>query len=177
MIYSPKKDSFFLVDFLKQYLETQKKDLKVLDMGTGSCIQAETISKFIDKKNILCVDINPEAIEIANLKGFYAIQSDLFFNISEKFDLIIFNAPYLPEHKFDKQLDTTGGKKGDETIIRFLKQIKNNLNKNGKIILLLSSLTPKEKINQIIEDNNIKIISKKSKKIFFETLEIWVMAV
>ena len=84
-----------------------------------------------------------------------------------KFDLILFNPPYLPEDKFDKGLDTTGGKNGSEVINKFLIQAKRYLNKNGKILILTSSLTKKI---------NWQIYSKKKlaeKRIFFETLYVW----
>ena len=138
-------------------------------MGTGSGILSETASKFLDKKNILAADINPDAIKIVKQKGFKTIKTNLFKEIKEKFDLITFNAPYLPKDKRepkDSQLATTGGKRGDEISLKFLKQAKKHLNKNGKIFLLISSLTPLDKLNKF----NLKIVPKK--KIFMEELLI-----
>ena len=132
-------------------------------MGTGSGILSETTSKFLDKKNILAADINTEAIKLVKEKGFKTIKTNLFSKITEKFDLITFNAPYLPK---DSQLATTGGKRGDEISIKFLKQAKKHLNKNGKIFLLISSLTPSDKI----EKYNPATVAKK--KIFIEELKI-----
>ncbi len=86
-----------------------------------------------------------------------------------RFDLITFNAPYLPldsREPKSSQLATTGGKKGDEISLEFLKQAKKHLNKNGKIFLLISSLTPMDKIKRF----NPKIVAKK--KIFMEELLI-----
>ena len=73
----------------------------------------------------------------------------VFEKISGKFDLILFNPPYLPEDKREdtaSSIATTGGKKGDEIILRFISKAKSHLNNNGIILLLLSSLTPKDKI-------------------------------
>ena len=83
--------------------------------------------------------------------------------------MITFNAPYLPEAKHEpkcSKLITTGGKKGDEISLKFLKQAKEHLNENGRILLLISSLTPLEKINKF----EPKILAKK--KLFFEELKI-----
>jgi methylase of polypeptide subunit release factors len=90
--------------------------------------------------------------------------------------LIAFNPPYLPEDKReDKEsaLTTTGGKRGDEIIVKFLKDAKKHLNKNGIVLLLVSSLTPKEKILKILEKNSLKYEIISSQKFFFETLEVW----
>jgi len=109
-------------------------------------------------------------------QGFKAIKSDLFKNIENSFDLIIFNPPYLPESKYDKEKDTTGGKRGDETILRFLKQVKKYLNKNGKIFLLMSSLTPKYRIEKEIEKQGIICKKITEKILFFETLEVYILS-
>jgi release factor glutamine methyltransferase len=167
-IYQPSDDSYFFTNFLKKHLK-KFKPKSYLDMGTGSGILTETTSKFIDKKNILAVDINPSAVKLLKQKGFNAIKSNLFKKIKDKFDLITFNAPYLPLDKRepkDSQLATTGGKKGDEITVKFLKQAKKHLNKNGKIFLLISSLTPINKIKKF----NPKIVARK--KQFFEQLLI-----
>ena len=171
-MYQPSEDSIFFAEFLKKYLASLKldkcKSYKYLDMGTGSGILSETASKFIKKQNILAADINKKSVEHVRKKGFNAIKSDLFSNIKErlKFDLITFNAPYLPEDKYDKKQDLTGGKKGDEITLKFLKQAKQHLNKNGKILLLISSHTPQNKIKKY----KPKIAAKK--KLFFEELII-----
>ena len=90
---------------------------------------------------------------------------------SFKFDLIIFNPPYLPleeKEPLDSQLSTTGGKKGNEILIRFLSQAKKHLNKNGKILIVFSSLTPS--VNKIIKKYNFKFKKLDEEKIDFETL-------
>jgi len=138
-------------------------------MGTGSGILAETASKFINKKNIIPVDINSESIKLLKQKGFKAVKSNLFENIKNKFGLITFNAPYLPLDKREpkeSQLATTGGTKGDEISVKFIKQAKKHLNKKGKIFLLISSLTPMNKIKK----HSPKIVARK--KIFMEELLI-----
>ena len=180
-IYQPAEDSYFFSEFLEEYLfksisphsaiwSTPKgAKIRYLDMGTGSTILSYTMSKFLDKKNILATDINPNAVKLAKKKGFNAIRTNLFEKIKGKFDLITFNAPYLPEDSQEpksSRLATTGGKRGDEISVKFLKQAKKHLNKNGKVFLLISSLTPMDKINRFKH----KIVARK--KIFMEELLI-----
>ena len=140
-------------------------------MGSGSGIQAQTCKK-LGFNNILTADISREAVKHLKQQGFKSIKSNLFSKINKKtkknkFDLIIFNPPYLPEDKYDKEKDTTAGKKGYEVIIKFLKQAKQHLNNHGRIFLLISSLTLKSRIKKF----KPKLVAKK--RIFFEDLLIY----
>lgn len=168
-IYPPLDDSYFFSNFLESYLAKSGKEIKYLDMGTGGGILSRAVTKFISKKNITASDINQKAVKILKLEGFNTVKSNLFSDIKGKFDLITFNAPYLPEdprEPKDSKILTTGGKRGDEVSLRFLKKAKGHLRKNGKIFLLISSLTPRDKINKF----SPKIVSRK--KLFQEELLI-----
>lgn len=172
-MYKPQEDSYLFEEFLKQYLESLDKDqlesVKLLDIGTGSGILVKKALEYLDKDSVLAVDINPKVVESVKQQGINCIKSDLFSSVNEKFDIILFNAPYLPLDKDepeDSRLETTAGKKGDEIIIKFLSQAKDYLNKNGKIFLLVSSLTPMNRIDKY--KPKIKAI----KKLFFEQLYI-----
>ena len=152
MLYLPAEDSFLLEKEVKSYIiKLKDKNIKVLDMGSGSGIQAKAcLSSGIKSSNVLCADIDQEAINFLNKQKLKTVQTNLFSKIKNsknnkknKFDLIIFNAPYLPEDKngYDNGLDTTAGKKGNEVILEFLKQAKTYLNKGGRILLLFSNLS------------------------------------
>ncbi len=180
-VYEPSDDSYFFAEFLQDYfLKNAPKGYPLtakvsnyLDMGTGSGILSETALKFINKNNILAIDIDKDSCEFVAKKGFQVLQSNLFSKLSKfnKFDLITFNAPYLPEdpdnfEPADSKRITTGGEKGDEISLKFIKQAKQHLTKYGKIFLLISSLTPTERINKF----KPKIVARK--KIFMEELLI-----
>lgn len=169
-VYEPSDDSFFFAGFLKNYVK-KNKPKTFLDMGCGSGILAKTVSNFFKKSDILCADINPAAVSATRLIGFKTIKSNLFSKVpkNKKFDLITFNAPYLPEAENepqDSKLITTGGKNGDEISLKFLKQSREHLREGGKILLLISSLTPLDRINKF----KPKVLTKKS--LFFEKLLI-----
>ena len=173
-IYQPQEDSYLFADFLKKYLSKKTtshkpKATSYLDMGTGSGILSKTASKFLNKKNILAADINPDAVKLLKQEGYNTIKTNLFSKIKDRFDLITFNAPYLPldpREPKSSQLATTGGKRGDEISVEFIHQAKKHLNKDGKIFLLISSLTPMSKIKRFKH----KIVARK--KIFMEELLI-----
>ena len=171
MIYTPAEDSSLLAHTLPTYV----KKKSVLDMGTGSGILAETAFKAKAKK-VLAVDINPEAIRLLKKKGIPSRISNLFSKVTETFEVILFNPPYLPrdsQEDKESQRITTGGKKGDELILRFLKQAPKHLAKEGVILLLLSSLTPREKITSLLKKQKLKHRSVAQEKLFFETLDVW----
>ncbi len=175
-IYQPSEDSYLMSRILKEEIPkllNKNPELKFLEIGAGSGIHLETAKQSgIKIENIFSVDINPKAVEHCNLLGFQCIKSDLFENIIEKYDIIIFNPPYLPEDKnepSDSKIATTGGKKGNEIILRFLEKAKNHLEKNGKIFLITSSLS---------KDIDFEKLGYKSKeigceKLFMEKLCIW----
>lgn len=174
-IYQPAEDSHLLSEVIKKI--KINKDDKILDMGSGSGIQAHTILSLnkINSQNLTLIDINPKAI--SNLKKTFKNKvkikkSNLFQKISkkEKFNIIIFNPPYLPEDKDEpksSQLATTGGKHGSEIINKFLKQAKSHLTSGGKIFLLTSSHTKK------INWQKWKKKKVATKNLFFEKLWVW----
>jgi len=169
MIYEPQEDSFLLAKYVKKYAQG-----KVLDMGSGSGIQAETALE--KTKDVLAVDINPEVIERLKQKGINVQFSDLFSSIKEKFDLIIFNPPYLPDDEREDEESkkiTTGGKEGFEIIDRFLKDAKKYLNKKGKILIVFSSLSGD--ILGLFKKYNYQYRLLKEKNIFFEKLFIYLV--
>ena len=145
-IYPPKEDSFFLSDFVDKKVK-KLHPKKILDMGSGTGILAKcAIDSGLDIVNIFVSDINPKSIKILEKDFKNVFLSDLFDKIPKKpkFDLIIFNPPYLPLDKKEPKsssLSTTGGKKGSEIINKFLINAKDYLKKDGEVLLLISSLT------------------------------------
>lgn len=149
-------------------------NIKILDMGTGSGIQALTC-KSLGFNNITAADINKQAVARLKKQKIKAIQSNLFSKINkkERFNLIIFNPPYLPENKYDKEPDTTAGKQGYEIIIRFLKQAKQHLEEPGTILLLFSSLSRPSAIKKQAKNLNYNLKLLNKKRLFFEEIYIY----
>ena len=177
MIYQPADDSYLLQETLEKFLVDKNKNFKILDLGSGTGILAQTCKKF-GFNNILTADIDEKAVDFLKNKGFKAIQSNLFSDINKnkKFNLIIFNPPYLPEDSRepqDSKLQTTAGKKGYELIIRFLKQAENYLLKNGVILLLFSSLSKPNIILKKAKELNYEFNLLARKKLFFEELFVY----
>ena len=117
-------------------------------------------------------DVNAKAVEHCASLGFRVIQSDLFNNIKGKFDIIVFNPPYLPLDKKEpkkSRIATTAGKKGSELILRFLNQAKNHLTENGIIFIITSSLSKEINFKKL----GYEAEEAGNKKLFFEELTVW----
>ncbi|MAG26682.1 hypothetical protein CMI47_14165 [Candidatus Pacearchaeota archaeon] len=170
-VYQPAEDSYFLQVQVKKL----SKNKSVIDIGSGGGIQSLSALKS-GASSVLATDIDPVSIKHLKSLNIPVLKSNLFEKIKGKFDLIIFNPPYLPQDKCEpkeSQKATTGGKRGDEIILKFLKQAQKHLNKNGSILLLLSSQTPTARIFPLITALGLhkKLLSKK--KLFFETLYVY----
>ncbi|MDD5418077.1 MAG: methyltransferase [Candidatus Nanoarchaeia archaeon] len=164
--YEPAEDSLILL----KWVEKLSKG-RVLDMGTGSGIQAMGASKKADE--VIAVDINPDAVKASkewikekDIKNVKVMLSDLFSNVEGKFDVIIFNAPYLPEDEEVKDTDTMGR----ETTLKFLREANNYLNKNGFILLVVSSHTNMDDVARAGKKFKIEILEKAT--LFFEELYV-----
>ena len=143
-VYKPAEDSYMLQRHVERLVWG-----RVLDVGTGSGIQAVTAAKKADVSRVVAIDINPEAIEAALwrasdesvLEKMKFVVSDLFEKVEGAFDWIIFNPPYLPSEGGLADPTWDGGKGGFETTERFLRDARGRLAVGGSILLIYSSET------------------------------------
>jgi len=160
-----------MLEALEEFLKACPKT--VLDMGTGSGILAIAAAK--KGCSVTAVDINPDAIDAAkeNAKKekvkLTFILSDLFEKVKGKFDLIVFNPPYVRTEDSEvtdmQSIAWQGGTDGMLVIDRFLKQVKGFLKPSGRVLLLVSSTDDRV---PPIPGFKTKVLKKKS--LFFERL-------
>ena len=171
-VYEPREDSFLLAEQVKRYSKG-----RVLDMGTGSVILASVASETADE--VVACDIDDGAIALAkkNLKdkGVSVIKSDLFSGIEGLFDVIIFNPPYLPDPEDDRARHTAldGGKEGWELIGRFLSSAGRFLKSDGMILLLFSTFSDKDKVEELIAKNGFLFEQVSEMDLFSEILYVY----
>ncbi len=97
----PRFETEQLVEHAINYIRNLfKKKVNILDIGTGSGCIAITLKKKIEC-NIVATDISKKALEVASLNAkkndvdIALVESDIFNNIHEKYDVIISNPPYI----------------------------------------------------------------------------------
>lgn len=143
----PRGDTEILVEKAIELINKNKYK-SVLDIGTGSGAIAVSVAKYTDAK-VTAVDISNEAINVAkenaeqNGVNVQFINSNLFSNINEKFDLILSNPPYIekdviktlePDVKnYEPMLALDGGVDGLDFYKSITKDCCKYLNKNGSI--------------------------------------------
>ena len=166
---------------LRNFLRQNKDSLtKLLDLGTGPY---GVLAFYAHKLNCGCkiigADYCAELIENVNSidspKDIKFIHSDLFSNITDKFDFIIFNAPYI-DLNFGKSIGVlnnklsekrwSGGNGGIETIINFLSSVESYLTTNGLCALGVNGFYVKDKVvRDLIVESNFQLFSV-SKNLF-----------
>ncbi len=177
-VYEPAEDSFLFAERMRV-----EAGARMIDMGTGTGILGILAAKIA--REVLSVDLNPYALRCAKrnaqlneVQGNMSfLQGDLFspFQTTEKFDLITFNAPYLPSEKGEEETwlgrAWAGGPTGRQVINRFISQAPVHLEKTGNILLMQSNLADiKETILQFsLFDLRTTIVTKLDLP-FFETL-------
>ena len=108
----PRQDTETLVE---EALKKIRPDMQILDMCTGSGCILESILKFAERKGIHMsgtgCDISKEALKVAKENdsrlqtNAMFIQSDLFEHITEKFDMIVSNPPYIRTEEISRLED------------------------------------------------------------------------
>ena len=103
-VLSPRMETEELIYKVIEYIKSiNKNNIKILDLCTGSGIIGITLRKELESKSLKVVasDISEEALKVAkenaimNEAEVKFIQSDIFENINEKFDIIVSNPPYI----------------------------------------------------------------------------------
>ncbi len=178
-VYSPMEDSQLLAAAVEKHAYGN-----VLDMGTGSGIQAITAAKKKEVKLVVAADINNDALKFAAAAAgkegvrdkIRFMKSDLFRNVKGTFDTkgafdtIIFNPPYLPQDKGIADEAIYGGKHGYEVLQKFIGDCSYYLADNGIVLIVFSSKTNKQKVDEAIENSCLQFEELEQKNIFFETL-------
>ena len=177
-VYTPHADSFLLAKY--------SKDLKgrILDIGCGCGIQSIVNAEHNPENKVIGVDINPKAVEnsihnanLNKINNVNFLQSNLFSEIEEKFDGIIFNPPYLPTTEQEKLRDAEnfafdGGIDGRKVVDLFFKQFKNYLAQRATLLLVQSSLNDLEKTEETLESKGFSVEILEEEKFFFEKIYI-----
>ena len=142
----PEQETELLVEEVIKHSEGKS----VLDMCTGSGCIAISIALFGKPSKVAASDISEKALEVAreNAKSLKAgeisfIQADMFENVTDKFDIIVSNPPYIETGEIDELMPEVRdyiprlALDGDIDGLKFYriisKEAVKKLNKNGRI--------------------------------------------
>ena len=170
-VLSPRMETEELIYKVIEYVKaSNKNNFKILDLCTGSGIIAITLKKELEQVSvdIIASDISEKAIEVAkeNAKFHDAtikfIQSDIFNNIADKFDIIVSNPPYIDRKdevtmqdnvlKYDPHLALFAEEEGMYFYRKIIEQANDYLNKNG-VIFFEIGYDQKDKIIKLADLN------------------------
>ena len=176
LVYIPSDDTFLLAENLEI-----KEGMSVLEIGTGSGLVSMYASLLTD--DVTATDINYNALELAE-KNFKLNKidtvklefGDMFEPVKDKkFDVILFNTPYLPTDSddiIDDDLNYAfdGGLNGRKVIDRFINEVSNHLNDKGIVQMIQSSLSDNDRTLDMFDRNGFVAEIAESEKFFFEEI-------
>ncbi len=167
----PQPDTEILVEQIINNHRDSK--IKILDLCTGSGCIAISLKHYMPKAEVWALDISEKALNIAknnakqNNTEINFINSDLFQNIQDEFDIIVSNPPYI-KTDIIKTLDNEvqnepiialdGGNDGLDFYKKILKEAYNYLKDEGKLYLEIGYDQKEDLINLYKNDKRYKNI-------------------
>ncbi len=146
---SPRQETEIMVDnIIKE--NSDIPNLKILDLCTGSGCIGIALAKYL-RADVTLADISDEALSVAsenarlNNTNVKLVQGNLFENISDQFDIIVTNPPYIPSKdivgleqevlEFDPLLALDGGHDGLDLVRQIISNSPSYLKEGGLIYI------------------------------------------
>lgn len=173
-VLSPRMETEELIYKVIEYIKSiNKNNIKILDLCTGSGIIGITLRKELESKSLEVVasDISEEALKVAkenaimNEAEVKFIQSDIFENINEKFDIIVSNPPYIAYNdkitmednvlNYDPHLALFAEEDGMYFYREIVENVKEYLEEDGLVFFEIG-YDQREKILKLANENGFK---------------------
>lgn len=151
----------------------------VLDVGTGCGFLAVVAAA--NGATVTATDINQRALDAArdnaaqNGVEIDVVESDLFDGIDGVFDVVCFNAPYIPgsrEDRTEEELAWYGGEDGRAVIERFIAGVNEHLADDGTVLLVQSSVTGIDECLDSFEEHGFGAEIVAEEKVSWEELVV-----
>ncbi|MCM8800476.1 MAG: peptide chain release factor N(5)-glutamine methyltransferase [Candidatus Omnitrophica bacterium] len=153
-VFIPRQETEILVETALNYLKRIKnKEIRILDLGTGSGCIGISLAKFFPQAEIDATDISDEALKVAKENAILNnveidfIRADLFNSDCLRFKryrLIVSNPPYIAtkeidtlasEIKYEPRIALDGGKDGLDFYRRIIKDASDYLEEDSFLIM------------------------------------------
>ncbi len=150
-VLDPRPETELIIEEVISNIEDKNRNIKILDIGTGSGCLAISLAKELKNSKITAIDISKKAIKVAkinsrlhNVNKRVQIKNMTIEDIRNKYDVIISNPPYIDEKqyeqlqieikKFEPKVALVGGKDGLEFYRLFAKKLEDIMKKNSLFI-------------------------------------------
>lgn len=171
----PQPDTETLVlQAIKRIKQYENNNIKVLDLCTGSGAIAISLAKEFENKNVqvYASDISDKALEVAKKNSkkndvhINFINSNMFENIDEKFDIIVSNPPYIETETIKKlskdvqqepHIALDGGFDGLVFYKIIASEYEKYLNDNGTLLLEIG-YNQKQSVIELFINRNVECI-------------------
>jgi release factor glutamine methyltransferase len=148
----PRPETEELVELLKAEVRGQRSEVRILDVGTGSGVIALSLATKFPEAKVHAIDISEDALSLArenaarfglNDRVRFA-KNDLLERLSERFDLIAANLPYISmqdrhllsrEVLHDPEVALFAGPSGDELVRKLIEEAPSYLEPGGLLAL------------------------------------------
>lgn len=155
-VFSKDKVDFGSNLLIDTYINKGRKSIRLLDVGCGYGIIGIVLAKYMNTTSTL-VDINKRAIHLTSMNiknnGVDAktFESDIYANVSEKYDVIITNPPI---------------RTGKDNVLKFLIGAKEHLSENGELWFVIRKDQGAKSIIKILTNTYKVEVVEKSKGFF-----------
>jgi len=174
----PRPETELLVENILKIKKNKNYFFNILEIGTGSGCIIISLLKELKFSRGIGIEISKKALQIskknselfkANKKLKFYLVDLKKFKTFQKFDIIVSNPPYIPEHRitnlsedikrFEPKSALSGGKLGYEYTEKIIKIYSKFLKKNGILALEIGDNQFKN-INEILKKNGLRVLVK-----------------
>lgn len=169
-VYPPSEDSELLIDALDV-----RRGERVLEIGCGSGVVS--IHCALAGAEVVCGDVNPRAVALTRMNAaangavLEAVETDVYSNVEGRFDLVLFNLPYLPVEEGEGLARAwSGGPDGLGPLPRLLDGAPKHLLPGGRVVVVTSSLMDRKGLREVLAPYSVRTLAKLP--MFFERLSV-----